>query len=219
MPFIGNVFGVFKIDNNYIIQNSTIDDVKIIQTFFDKILSKATGKDIYNSENLIQYWKESVKTELESDSKYGDVEVKVHKGYFTLDMLKKILKTVGLSDYISFNSHPATGYFDIDNLLYYINSNKFFITCDAVDGNGKANIPTLIGIKTSSNSILKHAGNSYNSNGGTYHCTVNGNDNCTVNVSVSELYIRVTDNNEDNFINDTIFKNLTIWYCDGATKR
>ena len=47
--------------------------------------------------------------------------------------------------------------------------------------------------------------NSYNSNGGTYHCTVNGNDNCTVNVSVSELYIRVTDNNEDNFINDIIF--------------
>ena len=224
--FSGNGVDGFGIDNNYIIQNSTIDDVKIIQTFFDKILDnkifedgRLLNKDIYNSENLIQYWKESVKTELESDSKYGDVEVKVHKGYFTLDMLKKILKTVGLSDYISFNSHPATGYFDIDNLLYYINSNKFFITCDVIDDNGKVHIPTLIGIKTSSNSILKHAGNSYNSNGGTYHCTVNGNDNCIVNVSVSELYIRVTDNNGDNFMNDTIFKNLTIWYCDGATKR
>lgn len=226
----------FKVDDNYITRknsNSSDDkrsnDVKIIQTFFDKILSntifednRTLNKDIYNSENLIQYWKESVNRELtNSDSKYGDVAVPTTKGYFVLYMLYKILKTIGLYDYISFNSNPTTDIFNIDNLLYYINSNKFFITCDVVDSGGFAKIPTLIGIKTISNSILKYSGNSYNNNGGTYHCTVNGNDNCTVNVDVSELYIRVTDNNNipDTFNDDATFKNLTIWYCDGATKR
>lgn len=232
--FDGSGNDSFKINNNYITRinsNSNTDDrsfnVKIIQTFFDKILSntifedkRSLNKDIYNSENLIQYLKESVNGELNSsDSKYGDVVVQVNKGYFTIYMLDKILKSIGLSDCISFNPVPSTSDFDVNNLLYYINSNKFFITCNTVDGGGRANIPTLVGIKTSSNSILKYSGNSYENNGGTYHCTVYGNDNCTVNVSVSELYIRVTDNNEDNFQDDAIFKNLTVWYCDSATKR